>query len=84
MAAEKRPARAVLDSVERECRRRGVSYRRERATLYLSLPDRELKLRPGRGRGLIQAEAWIGEALESTVVMTEERARALVRRLADT
>jgi hypothetical protein len=82
--AERKPARAVLDSVERECRRRGVSHRRERSIIFIALPDRELKLRPGRGRGLIQAEAWIDEKLDSTVTMTEERAQALVRRLADT
>jgi hypothetical protein len=78
------PRRAVLDSVERACKLRGVSYRRERSALYLSLPDRELKLRPGGGAGMIKAEAWIGETLESTVHLTEDRAVALVRRLADT
>jgi hypothetical protein len=79
-----RKRRDPLAAVERAARLRGVSFRRERGRLFLALPDRELKLRARGGAGVIEAEAWIGGELDATVSLTEERAVALVSRVAET
>jgi hypothetical protein len=74
--------RDVLARAERAAFRLGVPYQRRGRILYLTLPDRELRLRASGGAGVIRAESYINDVLDATSTLSEDGAVALVERLA--
>lgn len=73
---------SAVDPLRRDLKRLGIAYRDDGPVVVVDLPDRELRLRGCGGHGLLTVEAIVNGQLDAYVVMTRDKAAAMLYRVA--